>query len=176
MPVPRLLTKTLRRPRTIPLIPSNSPLIGKRLGAADEVLRWKSSMASEIEGDPDHAARRGGQPPYKLLVMPHGGPHHRATSGSGFDVQFFATQGLLPVFQPNFRGSRDMATSSSMPTETTSAAATCRTFLAASTIWYARDCSTAKRQFVYGISYGGYITSWLIGQTHQFRAAVPKTP
>src|SRR5439155_20099386 len=28
------------------------------------------------------------------------------------------------------------------------------------------------RQFVYGISYGGYMTTWLVGQTHQFRAAV----
>src|SRR5436309_13064493 len=28
------------------------------------------------------------------------------------------------------------------------------------------------RLFVYGISYGGYMTSWLVGQTDRFRAAV----
>src|SRR6185369_15829626 len=28
------------------------------------------------------------------------------------------------------------------------------------------------RQFVYGVSYGGFMTSWLIGHTTQFRAAV----
>ena len=33
-----------------------------------------------------------------------GGPHHRATSGAGFDTQIFATRGYA-VFQPNFRGS-----------------------------------------------------------------------
>jgi dipeptidyl aminopeptidase/acylaminoacyl peptidase len=28
------------------------------------------------------------------------------------------------------------------------------------------------RQFVYGVSYGGYMTCWLVGHTNQFRAAV----
>ena len=28
------------------------------------------------------------------------------------------------------------------------------------------------RQFVYGVSYGGYLACWLVGHTHQFRAAV----
>ena len=28
------------------------------------------------------------------------------------------------------------------------------------------------RQFVYGTSYGGYLTTWLVGHTNQFRAAV----
>jgi dipeptidyl aminopeptidase/acylaminoacyl peptidase len=30
----------------------------------------------------------------------------------------------------------------------------------------------ANRQFVYGTNYGGFMTSWLVGHTHQFRAAV----
>ena len=29
-----------------------------------------------------------------------------------------------------------------------------------------------RRQFVYGSSYGGFMTTWLVGHTHQFRAAV----
>jgi dipeptidyl aminopeptidase/acylaminoacyl peptidase len=29
-----------------------------------------------------------------------------------------------------------------------------------------------KRQFVYGVSYGGFSACWLVGHTHQFRAAV----
>ena len=28
------------------------------------------------------------------------------------------------------------------------------------------------RQFVYGVSYGGYMTCWLVGHTNRFRAAV----
>src|SRR6185295_8044469 len=28
-----------------------------------------------------------------------------------------------------------------------------------------------KRQFVYGVSYGGFTTCWLVGHTNQFRAA-----
>jgi dipeptidyl aminopeptidase/acylaminoacyl peptidase len=33
-----------------------------------------------------------------------------------------------------------------------------------------------KRQFVYGLSYGGYTTCWLVGHTNQFRAAVAENP
>ena len=29
-----------------------------------------------------------------------------------------------------------------------------------------------EQQFLYGTSYGGYSTAWLVGQTNQFRAAV----
>ena len=29
-----------------------------------------------------------------------------------------------------------------------------------------------ERQFVYGVSYGGFMTCWLVGHTNQFRAAV----
>ena len=28
------------------------------------------------------------------------------------------------------------------------------------------------RQFVYGVSYGGFMTCWLVGHTNRFRAAV----
>src|SRR5439155_24194938 len=35
----------------------------------------------------------------------------------------------------------------------------------------ARRCS-GDRLFVYGSSYGGFMTAWLVGQTDRFRAAV----
>ena len=91
-------------PKRSPLIPRNNPKIGKRLRAPSEVIHWKSFDSLKIEGLITRPPASVAQPPYKLLVMPHGGPHHRATSGNGFTVQFFATRGFA-VFQPNFRGS-----------------------------------------------------------------------
>ena len=59
-----------------------------------------------------------------------------------------------------------------MPTATTWAAATCATSSPASTSSIAERLVDPNRQFVYGVSYGGFMTSWLVGHTHQFRAAV----
>jgi hypothetical protein len=30
-----------------------------------------------------------------------------------------------------------------------------------------------NRQFVYGTSYGGYMTTWLVGQTNRFKVTTP---
>ena len=72
--------------------------------AEDEIVHWKSFDGLEIEGVLTKPPASVAKPPFKLLVMPHGGPHHRATGGGGFDTQIFATRGYA-VFQPNFRGS-----------------------------------------------------------------------
>src|SRR5207302_801947 len=58
----------------------------------------------EIEGVLTLPTASVAQRPYKTIVLPHGGPHARATSGAAFEVQIFATRGYA-VFQPNFRGS-----------------------------------------------------------------------
>ena len=54
-----------------------------------------------------------------------------------------------------------MASNSSTRIAATSAAGTC-----------ADGVADKDRLFVYGISYGGYMTTWLVGQTDRFRAAV----
>ena len=43
-------------------------------------------------------------------------------------------------------------------------------------VWSAQSQSDPQRQFVYGTSYGGYMTTWLVGQTRQFKAAVAQNP
>lgn len=46
-----------------------------------------------------------GDPPWPLVVFPHGGPRLRTNIGFDGRVQFLASRGYA-VFQPNFRGSR----------------------------------------------------------------------
>ncbi len=46
----------------------------------------------------------GGEPPYPLIVVPHGGPWSRDVWGWDPVVQFLASRGFA-VLQPNFRGS-----------------------------------------------------------------------
>ena len=158
-------------PKRNPLLPANNPTIGNRLRAADEIVRWKSFDGLEIEGILTRPPAAVARPPYKLLVMPHGGPHHRATSGGGFDVQFFATRGFA-VFQPNFRGSTGYGLKFLDADRNDFGGGDMKDILIGIDFLVQRGIADPKRQFVYGVSYGGYMTSWLVAQTHQFRAAV----
>src|SRR5207253_1278984 len=86
-----------------PLLPASNPKLPPRLRAKDEAIRWASFDGTEVEGVLTRPPQEVASAPYKLLVIPHGGPHYRA-SGGGATEQFFATRGYV-VFQPNFRGS-----------------------------------------------------------------------
>jgi dipeptidyl aminopeptidase/acylaminoacyl peptidase len=133
-------------------------------------VRWKSFDGLEIEGvltlPPESIAHR----PYKLIVQPHGGPHSRA-SGSGFETQIFATRGYA-VFQPNFRGSVGYGVSFLDADRQDFGGGDMRDLLLGIDHLVAQGIADRDRQFVYGVSYGGFMTSWLVGHTQQFRAAV----
>lgn len=153
-----------------PLLPRSSPQLGPRLRADDEIVRWKSFDGLEIEGVLTRPPASVAKPPFKLLVFPHGGPHHRATGGGGFDVQFFATRGYA-VFQPNFRGSTGYGLKFLDANHNDFGGGDMRDILTGIEELIRSGVADRDRQFVYGVSYGGYMTSWLVGQTAQFRAA-----
>lgn len=158
-------------PRRSPLLPASNPQIGKRLRGDVDVIHWKSFDGLEIEGVLTTPPASVAKPPYKLLVMPHGGPHHRAGSGYGFTTQFFATRGYA-VFQPNFRGSTGYGLKFLNADRNDFGGGDMQDILTGVDYLVKQGIADPKRQFVYGVSYGGYMTSWLVGQTHQFRAAV----
>lgn len=153
-----------------PLLPRNNPEIGPRLRAADETVRWKSFDGLEIEGILTRPPESVASPPYKLLVYPHGGPHHRATGGGGFETQFFATRGYA-VFQPNFRGSTGYGLEFLDANRFDFGGGDMKDILSGIEHLAGEGIADRDRQYLYGISYGGYMTCWLVGQTRQFRAA-----
>lgn len=154
-----------------PPLPPSNPEIGKRLRAEDEIVHWKSFDGLEIEGVLTKPPASMAKPPFKLLVMPHGGPHHRATGGGGFDTQIFATRGYA-VFQPNFRGSTGYGLKFLDADRNDFGGGDMKDILTGIDFLVNEGIADRDRQFVYGVSYGGYMTSWLVGHTNQFRAAV----
>lgn len=162
--------KAAPMPRS-PFLPPSNPKIGKRLRAMDETVRWKSADGLEIEGvltvPPESVAKR----PFKLLVLPHGGPHHRASGGGGTDVQIFATRGYA-VFQPNFRGSTGYGLKFLDADRNDFGGGDMQDVLTGIEHLVKAGIADRDRQFVYGVSYGGFMTNWLVGHTTQFRAAV----
>ncbi len=152
------------------LTPRSSRALPARLNANSRVVRWENEDW-EIEGVLTIPHENIAQPPYKMILFPHGGPHHRATRGAGFTQQIFAAEGYL-VFEPNFRGSTGYGRRFLDANQGDFGGGDMRDILTGIDRLIADGLVDAKQQYVYGVSYGGYITSWLVGQTDRFQVAV----
>jgi len=159
-----------RAQRQSPLLPASRSTFGPRLRAGDEVVRWQSADGRQIEGVVTLPPPALARPPFKLLLLPHGGPHSRSSGGSGFETQLFARHGCA-VFQPNFRGSvgyrRDFLDADRFDF----GGGDMQDILSGIEHLVSRGLVDRDRQFVYGVSYGGFMAAWLVGHTNQFRAA-----
>lgn len=155
------------------LSPAADPFLQDRIVAPGEVLTWKSVDGLEIEGIFTRPTLPGVQPPFKMVLFPHGGPHSRSVVGFDLTVQVFAANGYA-VFQPNYRGSAGYGQRFINADRHDLGGRDMQDMLSGIDELVRKGLVDARRQFVYGSSYGGYTTTWLIGQTHQFRAAVPQ--
>src|SRR5262249_12835779 len=136
-----------------------------------KVITWKNGEGGELEGvltlPPEVSAR----PPYKMVVHPHGGPHGRSALGFDFTVQLLAAHGYA-VFQPNFRGSSGSGQTVIDADRHDLGGGDMRDILTGVDELIRQGVADRDRLFVYGTSYGGFMTCWLVGQTDRFRAAV----
>lgn len=149
--------------------PPNPMLTGVTLGK-QSVISWKSTDGLEIEGVLTLPASSSVKPPHKLIVYPHGGPHSKSRPGFDFTVQTFAARGYA-VFQPNFRGSAGYGLKFLDADRNDLGGADMQDILTGVDKLIADGIADKDHLFVYGISYGGYSTVSLVGQTTRFRAA-----
>lgn len=162
------LEQTRKRHQLVP--PGNAFLAARELGTTS-VVRWESEGGLAIEGVLTTPPASVAKLPYKLLVHPHGGPHSRSTVGFNLTAELFAAHGYA-VFQPNFRGSQGYGLKFLDADRNDFGGGDVRDILAGIDHLVRQGVVDSKRQYVYGTSYGGYLTSWLVGHTRQFRAAV----
>jgi lysophospholipase L1-like esterase/pimeloyl-ACP methyl ester carboxylesterase len=76
------------------------------------------------------------------------------------------------VFQPNFRGSSGYGKAFLDADRKDLGGGDMRDVLTGIDQLVKEKLVDPRRQFVYGVSYGGFMTTWLVGHTPQFRAAV----
>lgn len=150
------------------LSPPGDPLFKSRQTAEERVIEWAND---EQRLDGIITIPPTGKPPYPLVVYPHGGPHSRSTTGFSFTAQILAAHGYL-VFQPNFRGSSGYGRPFLEADRRDFGGGDMRDILTGIDSLVADKLADRGRQFVYGISYGGFMTCWLVGHTRQFSAAV----
>ena len=153
------------------LVPAANPFLRERRLGEARVVTWDNGEGMRIEGLLTVPPAGVAKPPYKLLLYPHGGPHSRSAQGFDFTVQAFAAHGYA-VFQPNFRGSSGYGQPFVDADRADFGGGDLRDILTGIDHLVKQGLADRGRQFVYGSSYGGFMTCWLVGHTHQFRAAV----
>lgn len=108
---------------------------------------------------------------YPLVVDIHGGPRASSTTAFSFLPQLFAAQGWV-VFQPNYRGSDNLGEAYEHAIVKDAGAGPGRDVMAGIEALQRRGFVDKDRMVVGGWSYGGYMTSWMIGHYPIFKAAV----
>jgi dipeptidyl aminopeptidase/acylaminoacyl peptidase len=150
------------------LSPPSDRWLKERVLGEERLIEWTND-GLQLEGTITVPPQ--GKPPFPLVVHPHGGPHSRTVAGFNFTAQILAANGYL-VFQPNFRGSSGYGRAFLDANRRDLGGGDMRDILAGVQTLVAQGLADEKRQFVYGVSYGGFMTCWLTGHTKQFAAAV----
>lgn len=133
-----------------------------------EITRWPSG-GSEVEGILAHPVpAASGAPP--LLVIPHGGPRDHSSAELDAQTAYFAALGYL-VLRPNFRGSTGYGDAFTRGNVADWGTGPFHDLMAGVDALVARGLADPARLFLYGWSYGGYLTNWAITHTDRFRAA-----
>jgi dipeptidyl aminopeptidase/acylaminoacyl peptidase len=147
----------------------NAEVASRQLGRSERIA-WKNEGFEEdgvliYPPDFDPAAK------YPLVLYIHGGPRAASTTGFSFLPQLFAAQGWV-VFQPNYRGSDNLGNKYERAIVGDAGAGPGRDVMAGIEAVKKRGFVDANRIVVGGWSYGGYMTSWMIGHYPIFKAAV----
>ena len=147
----------------------NREIASRQLGRS-EVITWKNEGFDEdgiLTYPPDFDASRK----YPLVLYVHGGPRASSTLSFSFLPQLFAAQGWV-VFQPNYRGSDNLGNRYERSIVGDAGAGPGRDVMAGIEAVKKRGFVDPDRIAIGGWSYGGYMTSWMIGHYPIFKAAV----
>jgi len=151
----------------------NREFAGYRLGKT-EVVRWKASDGTVLEGLYTYPVTPGAGPP-PLLVELHGGPAVAADRQylgalNYYPLAVFSERGYA-LFQPNVRGSDGYGPAFRMAIRGDWGGVDFADLQSGLDALVARKLADPKRLGVMGWSYGGYLTAWAIGHTDRFAAA-----
>ncbi len=112
---------------------------------------------------------------YPLVLAIHGGPQGASTVGFSSFRQYLAAQGFI-VFEPNYRGSTNLGNAYAKAIFGDSGDGPGRDVMAGIAALEKHASIDESRIGVSGWSYGGYMTTWLIGHYHIWKTAVAGAP
>jgi dipeptidyl aminopeptidase/acylaminoacyl peptidase len=151
-----------------------SDLMGEAWGdvaLVDAVERWHEVDGRRIQGWFIQAARRGGRRVSPVVVEIHGGPATLYGWALIWEWQCLAASGIS-VYACNPRGSQGYGQDFVSANFGDWGEGPMRDVMGGLDSLVADGLADPERTGVTGGSYGGYLTSWIVGHTDRFRAAV----
>jgi len=136
-----------------------------------EKIEWENEgfrMDGVLTYPPDFSAGRK----YPLVLYIHGGPRSASRQSFSNRAQLLASQGWI-VFEPNYRGSDNLGNTFQAAIWNDAGAGPGRDVMAGVELLVKRGSVDTTRMAVSGWSYGGYMTTWLLGNyPERWKAAV----
>ncbi len=148
----------------------NGEIEGLELGKS-ESISWKGADGLKQDGVVTYPPEFDASKKYPLVLYIHGGP--RSASKQIFGrAQLFAAQGWV-VFEPNYRGSDNLGNAFQAAIWNDAGAGPGRDVMSGVEELKKRGWVDESRMAPSGWSYGGYMTTWLLGNYPKaWRAAV----
>lgn len=138
-----------------------------------ETLRFKGTDDVEIEGF--LMKPTSGEPPYPTVLYVHGGPPGAFGNAFSFDFQMLAGSGFAVMFN-NPQGSTGYGSAYGLALNLRWGEIDYKDQLAGLDDCIQKGLVDPERLGLYGLSYGGYMTCWMVTQTDRFKAAVSENP
>ena len=139
----------------------NKAIGALELGKA-ETVRWAGPDGFANDGvvtyPPDFTEGRK----YPLVLYIHGGPRSASKEAFSNYAQLFAAQGWV-VFEPNYRGSDNLGNAFQAAIWNDAGAGPGRDAMSGVEVLKKRGWVDEARMATCGWSYGGYMTTWLLG-------------
>ena len=145
-----------------------------------EVIRWKSTDGKDIEGLLTYPAGYQAGKKVPLILNIHGGPagvfQQTFIGGRGvYPLASFASRGYA-VLRPNPRGSSGYGLEFRRANIKDWGGADFQDLMTGVDKVIEMGVADPERLGVMGWSYGGFMTSWIVTQTHRFKAASAGAP
>lgn len=135
-------------------------------------LSWKTTKGSfHPDGVLTYPARYVRGKKYPLVLMVHGGPQSASIESWSNRRQMFAAHGYL-VFEPNYRGSNNLGDAYQHAIAFDAGDGPGKDVMSGVAAVERLGIVDTSRIAVTGWSYGGYMTSWLIGHYHLWKTAM----
>jgi dipeptidyl aminopeptidase/acylaminoacyl peptidase len=148
----------------------NDEVAGLSLGKV-ETISWETHDRFKADGvltyPPDFAPGKK----YPLVLVIHGGPQSASVERFGSLTQLLAARGYV-VFEPNYRGSDHLGNAYQRAIAGDWGAGPGKDVMAGIDAVKKRGFVDESRIAVTGWSYGGYMTSWLIGNYQGWKCAL----
>ena len=134
-------------------------------------VRWTSKEGIPLEGIATFPAGYTEGRRYKFLVLPHGGPEANDLLGMDAFARIVAGLGYV-VLEPEYRGSTGYGADFLNAIYQHFGDRAYRDVDSATDFAIAQGWADPEKLAIFGWSAGGFMTSWMVTQTHRYKAAI----